>query len=142
MNNNLNNNKMKNFPYIRTSSGRGKQSNDLFIQKTLSGGRRNEGDTSIKTSSSRKIQTIKCQMKIAKKKIEARKYELLQLQLSLAKSNDESSQISSKYVKLSKVCVSIPEKVERWRRPVNRSGLEANAYGAQISHRAEGRHRI
>jgi hypothetical protein len=81
-------------------------------------------------------------MKIAKKKIEARQYELLQLQLSLAKSNDESSQISSKYVTLSKVCVSIPEKVERWRRPVNRSGPEANAYGAQISHRAEGRHRI
>jgi hypothetical protein len=96
------------------SSGRGRQSNDLFTQKTLSRGRRsNEGDSSIATISSRKIQTIKCQMEIAKKRaeIEARKYELIQLQLFLA--NDESSQNSSKYVTLDKVCESIPEKVER-----------------------------
>jgi hypothetical protein len=34
------------------SSGRGRQSNDLFIQKTLSRGRRsNEGDSSIATVS-------------------------------------------------------------------------------------------
>jgi hypothetical protein len=51
------------------SSGRGRQSNDLFIQKTLSRGKRlNEGDFLIATGSSRKIQTIKCQMEIAKKK--------------------------------------------------------------------------
>jgi hypothetical protein len=51
------------------SSGRGRQINDLFIQKILSGGRRsNEGDSSIEKSSSRKIQTIKYQMEIAKKR--------------------------------------------------------------------------
>jgi hypothetical protein len=85
------------------SSGRGRQSNDLFIQKTLSRGRRsNEGDSSIATRASRKIQPIKCQMEIAIKKaeIEVRKYELLQLQLSLAKANYESFQSSSKYVTL------------------------------------------
>jgi hypothetical protein len=51
------------------SSGRGRQSKNLFIQKTLSGGRRsNEGDSSVVASSSRKIQTIKYQMEIARKK--------------------------------------------------------------------------
>jgi hypothetical protein len=134
------------------SSGRGRQTNDLFIQKTLSGGRRsNEGDSSIKKSSSRKIQTIKYQMDIVKKKaeIEARKYELLQLQLSLTMANNESSQSSSKYVTLEKVCESIPEKVERWRRSkavgnqstINSGSPEANVYGAQISHCAERRNR-
>jgi hypothetical protein len=65
----------------------------------------------------------------------------------LAKANDESSQSSNKYVKFDKVCESIPEKVERWRRStdvgnqstINSSGPEANLYGSQISyHRAEG----
>jgi hypothetical protein len=93
-------------------------------------------------------------MEIPKKKakIEARKCELLQIQLSLAKANDESSQSSSKYVTLDKVCESIPAKVERWRRStavvnqstfnsIGRESREANAYGAQISHRVEGRNR-
>jgi hypothetical protein len=74
---------------------------------------------------------------------------VLQLQLSLAKATDESSQSSSKYVTLDKVCQSIPEKVERWRRSIavgnqstiNSSGSEANVYGAQISQHAEGRNR-
>jgi hypothetical protein len=82
-----------------------------------------------------------------KAEIEARKYELLQLQLSLAKANHESSQSSSKYVTLDKVCESIPEKEAKWRRStavrnqstIKSSGPEANVYGAQISHRAEGR---
>jgi hypothetical protein len=61
---------------------------------------------------------MKYQMEIAKKKpeIEARKYEELQLQLSLTKATDESSQNSSKYVTLDKACELIPKKVERWRR--------------------------
>jgi hypothetical protein len=50
------------------SSGRGRQSDNLFIQKTLSGGRRsNEGDSSIATRSSKKIETITYQMEIPKK---------------------------------------------------------------------------
>jgi hypothetical protein len=81
-----------------------------------------------------------------KAEIEARKYEVLQLQLSLAKANDESSQSSSKYVTLDKVCESIPEKVERWRQStsvgnqstIKSSGTEANVYGVQI-YRADGR---
>jgi hypothetical protein len=81
-------------------------------------------------------------MEIARKKaeIEARRYDLLQLQLSLAEANDESSQNSSKNVTLDKVCESISEKVERWRRStavgnkstMKSSGPEANIYGTQI----------
>jgi hypothetical protein len=55
-------------------------------------------------------------MEIAKKKaeIEAKKYELLQLLLSLVKANDESLQSSSKYVTLDRMCESIHKKVEIW----------------------------
>jgi hypothetical protein len=60
-----------------------------------------------------KYKRLNNKWKLPKKKaeIEARKYELLQLQLSLPKANDESSQSSSKYVTWDKVCESIPEKL-------------------------------
>jgi hypothetical protein len=59
-----------------------------------------------------KYKRLNAKWKSPKKKaeIEARKYELLQLQLSLVKSSDDSSQSFSKYVTLDKVCESIPEK--------------------------------
>jgi hypothetical protein len=65
-----------------------------------------------------KYKRLNNKWKLPKKKVEteARKYELLQLQLSLAEANNESSQSSSKYVTLDKACESIPKKVERWRR--------------------------
>jgi hypothetical protein len=114
------------------------ESNDLFSHKTISGGRSsNEGDSSIKTSSSRKIQTLKCQKKA---EIETRKYELLHKQHSLAKANDES------YIGIRDIGQSVwIHSWESWKMStavgnqstINSSGPEANVYGAQISHHEE-----